>query len=258
MILVGLALAGVEAPDPAWGAVLAGLGGCEACHTADDGAPYAGGHAIETPHGTFFGSNLTPDPEHGVGAWTLGDFTRAMRRGRSPDGHAYWPAFPYPSFTGMSDGDLADLWAFLGTLEPVALPDVPHEGAPAGWKRWAWRTLAFHPRGPDPDRSRGAYLVEVVGHCGECHSPRSGIGRVIRRQALEGGSEPFTKAPAIHPEALEDWSDGDLSTFLEMGMLPDGDFPGRGMNRVVQDGIARLSDADRAAMAAFLRGADER
>lgn len=208
---------------------------------------------METRFGRFVGSNLTPDPEHGLGTWSFEDFTRAMRRGRAPDGHTYWPAFPYPSFTALADGDLADLWAFLRGLEPVARPDDPHD-APAAWKRAGWRTLAFHPREPEPPADRGQYLVDVVGHCGECHSPRSGIGRVKRRDALAGSEAPWTVAPPIDREALAGWSASDLDTFLSMGMLPDGDFPGKGMYRVIRDGTSKLSDADRAAMVAFLLG----
>lgn len=234
------------------GAVLAGLGACAACHTADDGAPFAGGHAVVTRVGTFHGSNLTPDPEHGLGGWSFSDFERAMRAGRSPDGHSYWPAFPYPSFTGFDDGDLQDLWAFLQALPAVSEPDVPHD-APAAWKRWAWRVLAFHPRGPEP-RSRGEYLVEVVGHCGECHTPRTSIGRMRRGRALQGSEAPWAEAPPIDREALADWSPDDLDTFLSMGMLPDGDFPGKGMYRVIKEGTSKLSDEDRAAMVAWLLG----
>ncbi|MCA9569541.1 MAG: c-type cytochrome, partial [Myxococcales bacterium] len=225
-----MALAG----DPAIGAALAGLGGCAACHTADGGPPWAGGHAVETPRGTFYGSNLTPDPEHGLGAWGFDDFRRAMREGRAPDGHAYWPAFPYTSFTNLTDEDLGHLWAFLQTLEPVARPDQPHEGIPPRWQLQVFRWRAFH-EGPEP-LDRGAYLGTAVGHCRECHSPRTWIGRIRTRHELEGGHAPFTVAPAIDPEALAGWSADDLDTLFTLGMSPDGDFPGGGMSRIVDEG----------------------
>lgn len=254
VLLVAAAIAG----DATQGAVLAGLASCEACHTSDGGAPFAGGHAIETPFGTFYGSNLTPDGETGVGEWTFEDFSRAMRKGRSPDGHGYWPAFPYPSFTAMEQGDLEDLWAYLQSVEPVESVVPPHDG-PASWKRGAWRLLNFSPRAfrPDPDADafseRGRYLVEAVGHCGECHSPRGALGKVKRSHALEGGSKPYTVAPAIDPESLTDWSDDDLDTFFTMGMLPDGDFTGGGMGSIISKGTSKLSDADRAALITFLK-----
>lgn len=243
MILVALALAA----DPGNGAVLAGLAGCHACHTSD-GADFAGGHPVETPFGTFYGSNLTPT---GLAGWTFEDFERAMRTGRSPEGHAYWPAFPYEDFQLMTESDLRDLWAFLQTVEPDPTPSLPHDG-PAGWKRWAWRTLYFERRTFEGDR--GQYLVDAVGHCGACHTPRSKRGVQDRKRYLEGGTPPFSKAPPIDREALASWDETDLVTFLEMGMLPDGDFTGRGMFRVVEEGTSKLSDEDRRAIASWLLG----
>jgi len=248
---------GALAADPLNGAVLAGLAGCEACHTSDEGEPFAGGHPIESPYGVFYGSNLTPDPTHGLGGWEYADFERAIRRGKGPK-HAYWPAFPYPSFGWMTDSDLEDIWAFLQTLPPVAEPDLPHEG-PAGWKRWAWRRLSYRPRpfeaDPEatPAQQRGQYLVDAVGHCGECHSPRNKYGKVLMDAYLEGGTKPFSKAPAIDSQALAEWSESDVDTFLEMGMLPDGDFVGKEMYRVIEDGTSKLSADDRSAIAAWLK-----
>ena len=120
-------MAAAAAPgDASRGAVWAELGSCGACHTAEEGAPYAGGHAIETDRGTFYGPNITPDPTHGIGEWTYDDFVRAMRHGRSPAGHTYWPAFPYPAYTHLRDAELADLWAYLRTLSPSDRPDQRH------------------------------------------------------------------------------------------------------------------------------------
>lgn len=252
-------LVGAFAGNPDNGAILAGLGGCRACHTADDGPPYAGGHAVETAKGTFYGTNLTPDPVHGLGGWSFEDFRRAMRQGRAPDGHRYWPAFPYTSFTRMNDEDLHDLWAFLQTLEPVARPDRDHEDIPARWKLGPLRMLAFDEgawstESPDAELDRGAYLGTAVGHCRECHTPRSSIGRIKRRHELEGSEPPFVRAPAIDPSALADWSEDDLDTFLTLGMDPEGDFPGGGMQRIVEEGTSKLSDADRRALVRWLKG----
>jgi mono/diheme cytochrome c family protein len=256
--LLSLALAGPPAGDAARGEVLAGLGGCASCHTADDGPAYAGGHAIVTEFGTFYGTNLTPHDEHGLGRWSFDDFVVAMTKGRSPEGRPYWPAFPYPSFTGMTDADLADLWAFLQTLEPVDLADVPHD-ASGRWRLPLWRMVAFRP-GPrpvpdDPVLARGAYLVQHVGHCGECHTPRSGIGRVRwRHHDLQGTDE----GPKPGPSLVElGWTDSELDTFLVMGMEPDGDFAGNGMGAVVAEGTSRLSADDRAAMIAWLQHLQE-
>ncbi len=240
------------AADPDAGALLAGLGGCASCHEAD----YGGGHAIETEHGTFYGTNLTP---HALADWTLDDFNRAMRKGRGP-AHGYWPAFPFPSFTRLTDADLADLWAFLGDLEPVDRANVPHETDRGGLARWAWRVFLFEParfrpeRFDDAELARGAYLVDVVGHCGECHNPRSSVGRLKRGQWLAGGTAPPYPAPNLtpHEDGLAGWSHADLESFFEMGMTPDGDFVGRGMRHVIRDGTALLPPEDRAAMARYL------
>ncbi len=260
LLALALALAGPpDEPvgDPEHGAVLAGLGGCASCHTLDDDeVPFGGGYAVVTDFGTFYGSNLTPDPEHGLGRWTFDDFRRAMHQGRGPDGKAYWPAFPYPSFTGMTDQDLADLWAFLQQQQPVDRPDQAHEIG-GRWRLGFWRMLAFH-QGPrpvpdDPVLARGAYLVNHVGHCGECHTPRTSIGRLQwRHHDLEGTDVGPHPGPSL-TEGLAAWSDSDVDTFFSMGMFPDGDFAGGGMGTIVFEGTAKLSPEDRAAIIAWLR-----
>jgi mono/diheme cytochrome c family protein len=266
LLLLGTARATPPETDPAppgdadRGAALAELAGCAACHTAEGGVPYAGGHRVETPFGTFVGSNLTPHPEQGLGAWTYRDFERAMRRGRSPEGRPYWPAFPYTSFTGLTDQDLADLWAHLQTLEadPQGVP--PHRTARGRWQAGLWRLLAFHPRGPfrpDPDRSqawnRGAYLGRHVAHCGECHTPRGAIGGLKRGRELGGSDLEPEPGPNLtpHPDALGDWSREDWRTFLTLGMTAEGDFVGGEMARVTE-ATAALPEADREALITWL------
>ncbi|MEZ4239509.1 MAG: hypothetical protein R3F59_25800 [Myxococcota bacterium] len=257
-MLVAVALV-AHAGDAEHGALLAGLAGCSACHTeelpsGELGAPYAGGHAIETSFGTFYGSNLTPDPEHGIGAWTEADFVRARRRGRAPDGHRYWPAFPFADFTHLTDADLGDLWAFLRTLPPDPRPNTPHEDTPAGWKRWGWRVVAFHPARPlppvDPALARGQYLVEAVGHCGGCHTERNGLGVPRRDAHLAGSDQEPHGGPNLTPSAdgLGSWTTSDFETLFTLGMLPDGDFAGGGMRHVIRDGTALLPEADRDAI----------
>ena len=138
------------ADDAQRGAQIANLAGCAACHTAPHGAPYAGGYALETPFGVFYGPNLTPDPDHGIGSWTQDDFTIAVRHGRSPDGTPYYPSFPYPAYSALDDEDIADLWAHLRTVAPEPTPRHPHELTRyrrRGVLFW-WRLLEFTP-GPD-------------------------------------------------------------------------------------------------------------
>jgi mono/diheme cytochrome c family protein len=239
------------AQDVARGERLAGLASCAACHTSEHGAPYAGGYPVATDFGTFYGSNLTPDPVHGLGAWTLDDFADALRRGRRPGGGHYWAAFPFPSFTALTDADVADLWAYLRTLPPNPTPDTPHDTKKTGVERWAWHTFFFSPRPweplPDPVVDQGAYLVQVVGHCPECHTPRTRLGKVQRDEGLSGSDAFPHGGPDIRQSTLQ-WTDGDWRTVLEMGMLPDGDFVGRGMYAIVEHGTSKLLPEEREAM----------
>lgn len=249
--------------DAEHGAQIAGLAGCAACHTAPGGETLAGGYAVVTPFGTFYGSNLTPDPDTGLGRWSFEDFVRAMRVGKSPEGRPYYPAFPYPAFSQLTDADLADLWAWLQAVAPVAQDSPPHEVVPRFRGRsllGTWRLFSFRqgPFEPDPQRdeawNRGAYLVRGAGHCGECHTPRNGIGGLRRGRELAGSRTEPEPGPNLTPGpgGLQGWSVDDLVTLLDMGMTPEGDFVGGEMGRIVDEGTARLSEADRRAIATYL------
>jgi len=248
--------------------------GCYGCHTdvKNKGRPLAGGRALVTPFGTFYGPNITPDPQHGIGAWSFADFARAVRTGTAPDGSRYYPVFPYTSFTGMSDADLSDLWAYLKTVPPAPRADDAHKlNFPFGW-RWlnrAWQMLYFEPKrfdaGAPPagvqDESawrRGAYLVNVLGHCSECHSPRGLLGAKEHDHFLAGNpSGPEGKpVPNITPllkRGIGGWSAADIGTYLSIGMNPDGDFAGGAMAEVIENTTSKLTPDDRAAIATYLR-----
>ena len=254
-----------SAGDPGRGRYLAAAGGCVACHTEDrkDAAIFAGGRALKTPFGTFYGPNLTPHPEAGLGRWTEADFVRAMREGVRPDGAHYYPAFPYPSFTRIDDRDLADLWAYLRTLPADARPNRPHDlRFPFGWRRAvaAWKWLFFTP-GPlvNDDRrgaavARGAYLVEALGHCGECHTPRNLLGAAKSGRHLAGGKSPAGKdVPNLTPTRLAKWSDAELKEFLLSGITPEFDSADEAMAEVVRNTTSQLTPADLAAVMAYLR-----
>lgn len=255
---LGIARAGDLPPgDPARGALLEGLAGCQACHTAEGGAPLAGGYRIETPHGDFYSPNITLDPTTGLGDWTEQDFVRAMRRGRA-DGHHLYPAFPYASYTAMTDQDLADLWAWIGSVPPTMQSSRPHELERFRWRGalafWKLLELDRGPRRPldDAQLDRGRYLVDAVGHCGECHTPRNGLGGLRDRLAMAGTDDPPEPAPDIRPATLG-WSARDWEDFLADGMTPEGDVIGGEMGRVIREGTARLSASDRAAIARWMR-----
>ncbi len=249
------------------GAYLARIGGCITCHMDPDGGEaLSGGRALETPYGTFYVSNISPDPDAGIGSWTLEDFQRALTKGKSPSGRLYWPSFPYASFTKMSDGDISDLWAYLRTTEVSAKKNREHDlpiRDRLGVARRVWRLFAFRP-GPLPDVPgkddvwrRGRYLVEALAHCGECHTPRTKIGALRRKRALAGapyGIDGY--APNITPherDGIGRWSDDDLETLLTLGMKPDGDFVSGSMAEIVEYETSKLHPDDVTALIAYLR-----
>src|SRR5262245_33791978 len=167
------------------GRYLATVGDCVACHTAKGGTPMAGGLALETPFGTVWSTNITPDAKTGIGSWSFGAFDRAMRMGVSQDGHRLYPAMPYPSFAKVREDDMRALWAYLSKgLAPVEKANRPAEMSfpfsirlgMAYWNALFLDTAPFAPNpGKDAQWNRGAYLVQGLGHCGACHTPR-GIG----------------------------------------------------------------------------------
>ena len=253
--------------DPNRGAYVARMAGCIACHSdfENGGRPLAGGPPLKTGFGTFRAPNITPDETHGIGAWSLNDFAVALRRGVSPDGAPYYPAFPYPFYSRMTDQDIADLWAAIWTVAPVA------EGTPDrdlqfpfsirdGLK--VWRAFYFEPDPfePDPDRddiwNRGPYIVEGPAHCGACHTPRNLLGARIAERALQGASglPDGGKSPPITEAALIEngWTRQDIVWALRTGLTPDGDSLGGSMGEVVRDGTQFLSDADLQAIASYL------
>jgi mono/diheme cytochrome c family protein len=266
--LVGFALvvacaAVAFAQDVANGAYVARAAGCLGCHTAHgkDSVPFAGGRELKTPFGSFFGPNITPDPVHGIGAWTADDFVRAMRYGVRPDGQHYFPAFPYRAFVGMTDGDLGDLWAYLRSVAPDARASTPHTlRFPFSLRPGilAWKLL-YASGAPMADgraegpAARGAYLVEALGHCAECHTPRDALGGRRAGAAYAGAHTGAGKAPNITPSALGKWTDADLKEYLSSGMTPDGDFAGGEMAEVIRDSTSRLTADDLAAVVAYLR-----
>jgi mono/diheme cytochrome c family protein len=251
--------------DAKRGEYLARAGGCVGCHTEDQAGAvrFAGGRALATPFGTFYGPNITPHPQAGIGRWTEADFVRAMREGVRPDGANYFPAFPYPSFAKTTDADLRDLWAYLRTLPPDARASRPHDlrfpfGFRFGVTAWKWLYFTPGPFVPDPKVSaavnRGAYLVQALGHCGECHTPRNALGGPQRDRFLAGGKGPEGKTVAnLTPTRLKRWNDGELKEFLTTGQKPDDKMAGEAMGEVVTNTTSKLTPEDLAAVIAYLR-----
>ncbi|MDQ2695855.1 MAG: cytochrome c [Pseudomonadota bacterium] len=270
MGLWSAAAAGAEQEILQRGEYLLHAGGCISCHTDGDAGEdgfLAGGLALETAFGTFYAPNITPDPDTGISTWSDADFIRALTQGLSPDGRHYYPAFPYTAYAGMTRDDLLALKAYLFSLKPARRDRRPHDlpwyvssRLPLG----LWKWLNFQPGEfrPDPQQSagwnRGAYLVRHLGHCGECHTPRTWTGGLDRERALAGNPDgPEGDAvPNITPDpdtGIGDWSAYDIEYLLETGTLPDGDFVGGTMSRVVDDGTSHLTDDDRKAIGVYLK-----
>jgi len=251
--------------DAKRGAYAAKAGGCVGCHTEErkGAVPFAGGRALKTPFGTFYGPNITPHPEAGLGKWNEADFVRAMREGRRPDGAHYFPAFPYPSFTRISDADLKDLWAFLRSLPPDARPSREHDlGFFFRWRflLGIWKWLFFTPGAfvPDAARSavlnRGAYLVDALGHCGECHTPRNFLGGTKKSRYLAGAKLPDgANSSNLTPTRLKKVGDSELKDLLRTGLTADGDVLGESMAEVVTNTTSQLTNSDLDALIAYLR-----
>ena len=265
-LLLGAGTVPAEAQgDAKRGEYLAKAGGCLGCHTEDKkgAVPYAGGRELKTPFGTFYGPNITPHPQAGIGRWGEADFVRAMRHGARPDGANYFPAFPYPSFTKIADGDLRDLWAYLRTLPPSAQQSRPHDlWFFFGWRFLVtvWKWLYFTPGpfavipGATEVVNRGAYLVQALGHCGECHTPRNFMCGPKASRFLAGGKGPEGKdVPNLTPTRLKKWRDDDLKEFLVTGVTADGDVPAEAMGEVIRNTTGQLTPQDLAAMIAYLR-----
>ena len=255
---------GLAQGDAKRGEYLANAAGCLGCHTDNkkDAVPYAGGRALNTPFGTFYGPNISPHPQAGLGRWSEADFIRALREGRRPDGANYYPAFPYPSFTRIADADLRDLWAYLRTLPPSARPSQSHDlGFIFRWRLllWPWKWLFFTPGAFQPDAkatavmNRGAYLVQALGHCGECHTPRNFLGGAKQSRFLAGAKLGKSVTPNLTPTRLKKWGDKDLADFLASGLTPDGDVVGEAMGEVITNTTGKLTPPDLAALIAYLR-----
>lgn len=244
-------------------------GGCASCHTdrENDGAPLAGGRRLVTAFGTFYGSNITPDLETGIGTWSEADFLRAMKTGIAPDGSPYYPVFPYRWYASLYDFDLRDLWAYLRTLTPVRNEVPPHDLAfPLSQRALihGWRLFDFEPAPAPahPGRSRlwnrGSYLVNALAHCGACHTTKSALGTFRDEMFLAGSSQipgGFV-APNITPDretGIGSWSKDDMIKLLRTGMRPDGAPVGGPMAEMVSDTTSRLTDEDREAIATYLQ-----
>ena len=244
------------------GRLLAAVGDCAVCHTVPGGPAYAGGHALSTPFGTVYATNLTPDVETGIGAYSFAAFQRAMRDGIARDGRNLYPAFPYTSYTRMTDEDLLALYAFLmaqpavHARSPETRLAFPFNLRPlmAGWN------LLFHRPGAlqaEPTHTaqwnRGRYLVEALGHCGACHTPRNALGAEKGSAHMAGAVVDGWEAPPLNglSRAPIPWSEAALFDYLRTGHSASHGVAAGPMAAVVTE-LAHLPDTDLAAMSHYL------
>ena len=243
------------------GRQLAALGDCAVCHTNANGAINAGGRAIETPFGTIYGTNITPDPETGIGTWSYPAFERAMREGIHRDGRHLYPAFPYTHFA-KTDADLQALYAYLMAQAPVRAENPKTSLAfPFNWRPLmaGWNALFHQPGAFEADATqsaiwnRGAYLVEGLGHCGACHSPRNALGAEKANAYLAGGFAEGWEAPPLTSlsHAPIPWSEDELYAYLRSGESRVHGVAAGPMAPVVKE-LAALPDEDIRAMAVYL------
>jgi mono/diheme cytochrome c family protein len=245
------------------GEQVAELGDCMYCHTAKRGEPFAGGMPLNTPFGVIYSTNITPDPETGIGRWPLEAFRRALREGVSRDGHLLYPAFPYPHFTKMDDSDIAALYAYLMSRAPVTEPPRPNSlvfplnfrPLMAGWN------LLFLTEGelPTPSRSqsaawlRGRYIVEGSGHCASCHTPMNAFGAEKGSEALAGGLIDGWNAPPLNAlsHTPKPWTQVQLVDYLRKGLATEHGAAAGAMLPVTQE-LANAPESDINTIATYL------
>ena len=251
--------------DAAKGELVFWAAGCASCHMAAEAKGEAqlvlsGGQRFPSEFGTFIAPNISQDPEHGIGGWSLLDLANALTRGVSPEGEHYYPALPYASYAKMQLQDVADLHAFLETLPADPTPSQPHElGFPFSLRQTigVWKLLYLDdawavPGSLTPTAERGRYISEALAHCGECHTPRTALGGMDTARWLGGAPNPSGQGriPNVTPAALG-WTAPDIVQYLTTGFTPVYDSVGGHMAHVVEN-MARLPEADRLAVAEYL------
>jgi mono/diheme cytochrome c family protein len=268
-VFVALACASLagaqQAPVVQRGEYLARAGDCISCHTANGGAPFSGGYRLETPFGYLLAPNITPDAQTGIGNWSSDDFYRAMHHGVNKRGQDMYPAMPYDFYTRLTRADSDAIFAYLRTLKPVSnAVDINHLRFPFNqrWSMSVWRELYFDEGTfkPDPAKSvswnRGAYLVEGLGHCSSCHSPRNALGGIEQAKAYTGASIDDWFAPSLTSNlhtGLGAWSVADIATYLKTGAAAGRTTTFGPMAEVITNSLSHLTDADLAAMAEYLK-----
>ncbi|MFI5364990.1 MAG: c-type cytochrome [Candidatus Binatia bacterium] len=267
LLLIGIPRADAAGAAARGKVVFALAAGC-GCHTPKDGPVGAGGGEVPTPFGTFYGTNITPDPETGIGAWTDAEIGAAIREGIARGSGVESPAMPYSQYAGMADDDVADLIAYLRSLPPVRRANRPFQGELplARWAYRAWRLLFFRPpprlaHAPNAGVERGHYLVDHVAVCGDCHTPRTRLGVPDSAMYLAGSAHGLNGKPipniTPHRTGIGGWGVDDIVNVLTLGMLPNLDNVQGFMADVVDGhgggpGLKDAPESDRRAIADYL------
>lgn len=251
--------------DPVAGELVFAATGCASCHSnAETKLGLAGGQSFQTDFGTFYAPNISQHPDEGIGSWNLTELASAMTHGTSPSGQHYYPAFPYTSYRSMQPQDIADLFAYLKTTDVEDTPSRGHDlSFPfnmrvtlGGWKLLYLSEGPWLEVGDDPILARGQYLVEVMGHCGECHTPRNALGAKQASAWLAGALNPSGSGRIPNITSSDDgiggWSDDELLEYFLTGFTPDFDVVGGSMASV-QSNLAKLPETDLQAIVAYLK-----
>jgi mono/diheme cytochrome c family protein len=270
VIILSLGMAGAASADPqsdlvARGKYLTDAGDCIACHQAPGGKPFAGGLRMSTPFGTLQTPNITPDKDTGIGKWTDAQFYQALHEGIAPRGKYLYPVFPFPWFTRVTHDDVMAIRAYLATVPAVhEYQNVNQLSFPfniraslIGWRQLFFTAKTFQ---PDPNKSaklnRGAYLVEGLGHCAECHTPHDPLGAIDQAKAFEGAKIDDWYAPNISSDmsqGIGSWSEDALVEYFKTGVAPDKSIAAGPMAETIHDSLSKLTDADLHAIAAYLK-----
>lgn len=248
------------------GEYLVNIAGCASCHTDADnkGAHLAGGLKLDTSFGSFFAPNITSDEDSGMGAWSFADFARAMHLGIAPSGERYYPVFPYTSYTQINFNDLHAMYVYLQATPPAETKNRPHETPwyinrllmPA-WQALFFRTGGFRATGHDETLDRGAYIVNALTHCSECHTPRNPFGATRPALFLAGtedgpDGDPVPNITSSKADGIGDWDEDELLLYLEEGELPDGDYAGGAMVDVIDNSTGVMEPSDLEAVVRYI------
>ena len=240
--------------------------GCASCHSGVDATQaeklvLTGGRSFPSPFGTFYAPNISMDKVNGIGAWSEEDFANAVLHGVSPEGTHYYPSFPYTAYAEMTDQDIADLWVYFRSIPESFTPSIDHDlPIYVRWRRLLGFWKLFNKREPiidlvsaDAKIQRGAYLVETLGHCGECHTSRNFIGGLQYEYWLGGAKNPTGRGmiPNLTPAKLT-WNTEEIVEYLASGFTPDFDVAGGHMADVIEN-TSKLTEEDRLAIAEYLK-----